>query len=74
MKTLRIYISGNLYKVKWNNGGPVPESMLGSWTSTQLAQDAINYYMSIRKEKAVDVQNREDRVQEELNAKGKSRA
>ncbi len=74
MKTLTTYTKGNLYKVRWNNGGPVPATMLGSWTSERAARDAINYYMSIRKEKAIDVRKRETKLQEELNAKGKSRA
>lgn len=68
MKQLETYTQGNLYKLRWNTGGEMPESLKAVWTSAGAAVKAGEHYIAtriVRKPKTEKVG---------ANGKGKSRA
>lgn len=41
-------VNSSLYRIKFEGGGELPKALSGRYTSTKLAQDAINNYLAQR--------------------------
>jgi hypothetical protein len=67
LKQLETYTQGNLYKLRWDTGGEMPDSLKASWTSGGAALKAATHYMNTRVV-------RKPKTQVKVDGKGKSRA
>jgi hypothetical protein len=52
MKILIPYTVGNLYKLKWDGGGEIPQALAGMYTSAHEALVAGQAYTESRRPKA----------------------
>ena len=49
VKEVEYYFVGNLVKIKWKDGGVVPNDLSGSYTSKHVAQTAVDEYLRTRR-------------------------
>lgn len=49
VKEVEFYFIGNLVRVKWKDGGVVPDALSGSYTSKHVAQADVDEYLRTRR-------------------------
>jgi hypothetical protein len=68
-KTLELYNEGNSVRVRWKEGGVLPEVLKGVWTDMEKAAQSINIYLNDIEPLHIQVKDKDGIYQKVKNQK-----